>query len=73
MLLVGLVDKICFKTLFVACKDLNYLWVVRILKTYICIVLCYIYVCMWFCDIDLIASRHNYHLVTLLLGTPQIA
>jgi hypothetical protein len=30
----------------------------------------YVYV---ICDIDLIASRHVYHLITFLLGTPQIA
>jgi hypothetical protein len=29
----------------------------------------YVYVV---CDIALIASRHDYHLITLPLGTPQI-
>jgi hypothetical protein len=36
-LLVGLVDKMCFKTLFVACMNL---------KSYLYIVVCYVYVCL---------------------------
>jgi hypothetical protein len=36
-LLVGLVDKMCFKTLFVTCMNL---------KSYQCIVVCSDYVCL---------------------------
>jgi hypothetical protein len=52
---------------------LIYLWLVRILNLiYVlwCAMFMYVYVV---CDIDLIASPHDYHLITLLLGTPHIA
>jgi hypothetical protein len=47
MLLVGLVDKMCFKTLFVVCMGFNIFVASMNLKSYLCIVVChgYVYLC----------------------------
>jgi hypothetical protein len=44
--LLGPMDKICFKTLFVACMDFNLFVACMDLKSYLCIVVCYDYACL---------------------------
>jgi hypothetical protein len=72
MLLVGLVDKMCFKTLFVACMDFNlFVACMDLSLIYVlwCAMISYVYVV---CDIDLIASRHDYHLATFLYAPHKL-